>query len=171
MARIPIYIPDSEVYLKLGKLILLLNELSTNSKKEPILTLEKISIFEFLTKHPILLNRILYLKNKELIDLNNSEKFSIEALFLDRGPLFNFSQNKLLLNLLIGYKFINVKIKKDFEVNYFITEKGIEYAQNLDSQYFQRLKRIYENITPIKSLSYSNINKLIEPYLNYGIKD
>lgn len=49
--------PDSEVYLKLGKLILLLNELSINSKKEPILTLEKISIFEFLTKHPVLLNR------------------------------------------------------------------------------------------------------------------
>ncbi|WP_053971151.1 ABC-three component system middle component 4 [Mangrovimonas sp. ST2L15] len=169
--KLPIFIPDSEVHLKLGKMLLLLSVLSTNKKKEPILTLEKISIFEFLTKHPMLLNRILYYKNKELIDLNNSEKFSIEALFPNRGELFNLSKNKVLLNLLVGYKFVEIKIKKDFEINYYITDIGLELADSLDAIYFKRLRRIYHKIVPISSLSYSNINKLIEPYLNYGIEN
>jgi len=171
MTKSPIYIPDLEVYLKLGKMLLLLDELSLSSKKTPILTLEKISIFDFLTKHPDLLNRILYLKDKELIDLNNSEKYSIEALFPDKGPLFDFSNIKILLNLLIGYGFVDIVVKKDFEINYFITELGQEHAQNLETQYFKRLNRILKSMKPIKSLSYSKINKLIEPYLRYGIKD
>lgn len=171
MTKSPIYIPDSEVYLKMGKMLLLLNQLSLSTKKLPILTLEKISIFEFLIKHPDFLNRILYLKDKELIDLSNSEKYSIEALFPDKGPLFDFSSIKILLNLLIGYGFVDIVIKKDFEINYFITDLGQEYAKNLETEYFKRVNRILENMKPIKSLSYSNINKLIEPYLKYGIKD
>ncbi|MCK8520070.1 hypothetical protein M0D21_00710 [Aquimarina sp. D1M17] len=152
-------------------MILLLNNLSRNSKKEPILTLEKIAAFEFLTKHPVILNRILYLKNKELINLSNTEKYSIEALFPDRGSLFNFSDIKTLLNLLIAYKMVDVKIKKDFEVNYFITEIGLDYAKTLNSKYFIRLDNIYKKLNSLKSLSYSNINKFIEPYIRYGIKD
>ncbi|SDS37434.1 hypothetical protein SAMN05192545_1285 [Maribacter dokdonensis] len=169
--KLPIYVPDFEVNLRLGKLIILLNELSLNKKDKPVLTLEKISIFEFLTKHPVLLNRILYLKNKQLINLTNSEKYSIEALFPNRGQLFDFKEIKALLNILIGYDFIKIEIGSGFEIYYYISEKGRAYANNLTEEYFIRIQRIIQSMDTFKTLPYSKINQFVAPYLRYGIKN
>lgn len=169
--KLPIYLPDFEVNLRLGKLIILLNELSLNSKEKPVLTLEKISIFEFLTKHPVLLNRILYLKDKQLINLNNSEKYSIEALFPNRGQLFDFKEIKTLLNILIGYDFVKIEIGSGFEIYYYISEKGKTYANDLTEEYFNRIKRIIQTMNAFKTLPFSKINQFVAPYLRYGIKN
>lgn len=169
--KLPIYVPDFEVNLRLGKLLILLNELSLNRNEKPILTLEKISLFEFLSKHPVLLNRILYLKDKELISLNDSEKYSIEALFPNRGQLFDFKEVKTLLNILIGYEFVNIEIGSGFEVYYYISEKGKSHADNLTEEYFGRIQRIIKTMNAFKTLPYSKINQFVAPYLRYGSKN
>ena len=168
--KLPIYIPDFEVNLRLGKLIILLNELSLNKKEIPILTLEKISIFEFLLKHPVLLNRILYLKDKQLVSLNNAEKYSIEALFPNRGQRFDFKEIKTLLNILIGYDFVKIEIGSGFEIYYYLSEQGKAYANDLTEGYFVRIQQITESMSALTTLPYSKINQLVAPYLRYGIK-
>lgn len=168
---IPIYIPDDELYLKLGKMLLLVELLSLSRKDEPILTLEKVALFDFLITHPFLLNKVLEAKNKKTIQLDSSERYSIEAIFPNKGLLFDFSKIKILLNILIGYKFVTVSIEKDYDVNYLITNEGKSFTAELSSQYFLRIKEMLENFTSIKSLSYNVINQLFEPYLRYGIKN
>ena len=167
----PFYVPDFELNLKLGKMICLLNILSFNMKKNKVLTLEKIAVFEFLTKHPNLLNRILYLKDKEVIDLIQSEIFSIEAMFPNRKRLYDFNEIKKILNILLVYNYVNVEIKKGTDVYYYITDDGTVFADNLSSDFFKRLNSILSKMKPIQSQTFSKTNQFIEHYISYGIKN
>ena len=128
MGKLPIYIPDYEVNLTVGKLLYQLFILSDFTKKEFIFNLERIAQFDFLTKHPILLNKILDEKDKKGLSLNNSEIFSIEAMFPNRSQLFDFTKIKLVLNVLISFGFLDVKVGLDSQVYYVINETGVNYA-------------------------------------------
>lgn len=165
MKNLPFYIPDYEVNLRIGKLLLQLSILSKHTKKEFVFNLERIAQFEFLSKHPILLNKILDEKDKKVLSLNNSEKYSIEAMFPNRGQLFDFTKIKLLLNILISYGFIDVKTGSDSQIYYLINEKGINKAEELETIYFQRLKKILLQMKPLLNMEHSKINLIIQPYL------
>ena len=165
MSNLPFYFPDNEVNLRIGKLLMLLNILSLTTKKEFVFNLERIAQFEFLTKHPILLNKILDEKDKKILSLNNSEKYSIEAMFPNRGQLFDFTKIKILLNVLISYGFVEIRMGTDSQIYYLINEEGTSYAEKLETIYFQRLKKILLQMKPLINISHSKINLIIQPYL------
>ncbi len=165
MSNLPFYFPDNEVNLRVGKLLILLDILSKSTKKDLVFNLERIAQFEFLTKHPILLNKILTEKDKMILKLNNSEKYSIEAMFPNRGQLFDFTKIKILLNILISYGFLDIKIGLDTQVYYIINENGINHANQLETIYFQRLKKVLSQMKPLLSMPHSKINQIIQSYL------
>lgn len=165
MSNLPFYFPDNEVNLRVGKLLMLLDVLSKGSKKKFVFNPERIAQLEFLTKHPILLNKILDEKDKEILSLNNSEKYSIEAMFPNRGQLFDFTKIKILLNILISFDFIEVKTDSDSQIYYLINTKGIKQSEELETIYFQRLKKILLQMKPLLGISHSKINLIIQPYL------
>ena len=100
MIKLPFYIPDYEFTLRLSKLLLLFETLSVGSKRW--MNLENVSQFEYLVKHPILLNKILNEKDKKIFSLQNSEMFSIEALFHNRADLFDYNK-KIFLARVVCY--------------------------------------------------------------------
>lgn len=165
MGRLPIYIPDDEVNLTVGKLLFQLFILSAFTKKEFVFNLERIAQFDFLTKHPILLNKILDEKDKKILSLNNSEIYSIEAMFPNKSQLFNFTKIKLSLNLLISYDFVDIKIGSDSQIYYIINENGINLANQLDSEYFKRLSKVLSQMKPLINMTHSKINQIIHFYL------
>lgn len=165
MLNLPFYFPDNEVNLRVGKLLILLDILSKSTKKDLAFNLERIAQFEFLTKHPILLNKILTEKDKMILKLNNSEKYSIEAMFPNRGQLFDFTKIKILLSILISYGFLDIKIGLDTQVYYIINENGINHANQLETIYFQRLKKVLSQMKPLLSMPHSKINQIIQSYL------
>ncbi len=165
MLNLPFYFPDNEVNLRVGKLLILLDILSKSTKKDLTFNLERIAQFEFLTKHPILLNKILTEKDKMILKLNNSEKYSIEAMFPNRGQLFDFTKIKILLSILISYGFLDIKIGLDTQVYYIINENGINHANQLETIYFQRLKKVLSQMKPLLSMPHSKINQIIQSYL------
>jgi hypothetical protein len=165
MSNLPFYFPDNEVNLRVGKLLILLDILSKSTKKDLVFNLERIAQFEFLTKHPIMLNKILTEKDKMILKLNNSEKYSIEAMFPNRGQLFDFTKIKILLNILISYGFLDIKIGLDTQVYYIINENGINHANQLETIYFQRLKKVLSQMKPLLSMPHSKINQIIQSYL------
>lgn len=169
--NLPFYIPDSELNFRLGKILLIFQVVSLGAKKPIYINLESIGQFEFLLKHPVLLNKILNDKDKKVIQLRNSEMYSIEALFLNRGELFDLKNIKLLIKLLLSYNYIEVKILSDFKIYYIITEAGLKKAQELESAYFQRLRDLNLELRPFVGLSSSKLGVLIESHLNYGIKN
>lgn len=165
MGKLPIYIPDYEVNLNVGKILYQLSILSVYTNKEFVFNLERIAQFDFLTKHPILLNKILDEKDKKLLSLNNSEIYSIEAMFPNRSQLFDFTKVKLVLSILISYGFLDIKIGLDSQVYYSINENGINQAQNLETIYFQRLKKVLFQMKPLLNMPHSKINQIIQFYL------
>ncbi|RXM50005.1 MULTISPECIES: ABC-three component system middle component 4 [unclassified Chryseobacterium] len=165
MKKIPIYIPDHEVNFGVGKLLFLLLILSKSTKKEGIFTLDRIAQFEFISKHPILLNRLLDNKDKNFLTLTNAEKYSIEAIFPNRGQLFDFTRIKLLLNILLSFGFIDIKTSEDFQILYIINEDGKNMADKLETAYFQRLEKVLIQMKPILNMSHSKINSIIQNYL------
>lgn len=165
MSNLPFFFPDDEVNLRMGKMLMLLNILSRSTKKEFLFNLERIAQFEFLTKHPILLNKILVEKDKEILALNNSEKYSIEAMFPNRIPLFDFTKIKTVLNVLMLYEFVDVKTGPDSQIYYIINEKGISQAEEFESIYFQRLEKILLQMKPLLNIPHSKINLIIQPYI------
>lgn len=167
----PFYIPDNELNLRIGKILCLFQVLSSDSKKTVILDLPKIGQFEFLTKHPIVLNKILNDKEKKLIVLHNSEIYSIEALFLNRAEIFDLKKIKSLLKILISNKYIDVRILGDNQIYYQMTEEGAKQAESLQSQYFQRVRDINKELKPLVNLPSSTIGKLIESHLSNGKKN
>jgi hypothetical protein len=165
MGKLPIYIPDYEVNLTIGKLLYQLFILSEFTNKEFIFNLERIAQFDFLTKHPILLNKILDEKDKKILSLNNSEIYSIEAMFPNRSQLFDFTKIKLVLNILISYGFLDIKIGLDSQVYYIINENGINHANQLETKYFQRLRKLLSQMKPLLRMTHSKINQIIQSYL------
>lgn len=165
MKKIPIYIPDHEINFRVGKLLFLLLILSKNTRKEGIFTLDRIAQFEFISKHPILLNRLLDDKDKTFLRLTNAEKYSIEAIFPNRGQLFDFTRVKILLNLLLSFGFIEIKTNKDFQILYIINDIGKSKAEELEAIYFQRLEKVLIQMKPLLNMSHSKINSIIQYYL------
>ena len=171
MIILPFLIPEDELGLRLGRLLLLIEKLSFSKSGKLNLSLEKIAILEFLIKYPPLLNRVLILSEKKSIDLNSLELESIEALYPNRKLLFDFNDTKKILQILIGYKLIDTKIDENTEIFYYINADGIKYAQTLQSKYFLRLNSILEKAKVCQSETYSKINKQISPYINHGFRE
>jgi hypothetical protein len=169
--KLPFYIPDSELTLRIGKLLCLFQILSIGAKKTINLDLPKIGQFEFLTKHPIVLNKILNDKEKKVIALHSSEMYSIEALFLNRAEIFDLKKIKALLKILLSNKYIEAKVLSDNQIYYSITDEGVKQAEALQSQYFQRTRDLNHELKPLVSLPSSTIGKLIESHLVHGKKN
>jgi hypothetical protein len=166
--KLPFYIPDYEFTIRFSKLLVLFEILSVGSKKW--LSLESIGQYEYLAKHPILLNKILSEKDKKIVTLQNSEMFSIEALFHNRSDLFDYTKIKALLNVLIAYGYIEVKIEK-FQSFYAITNLGSEFSGQLEETYFKRIRKIYTEMKPLLVIPSSKTTFLIEAHLSDGIKN
>lgn len=165
MKKPPFFIPDYEVNFGIGKLLFLLLILSKNTKKNGVFTLERIAQFEFISKHPILLNRLLNDKDKVFLKLTSAEKYSIEAIFPNRGQLFDFTRIKILLNVLLTLGFIDIKTNEDFQILYLISEKGKNISEKLETEYFQRLEKVLIQMKPLLNMSHSKINSIIQNYI------
>lgn len=168
---LPFYIPDHEITLRLSKIIILFEVLSKGAKKAIYLDLQKIGEFEFLVKHPIVLNKILNDKDKKAIELLNSEMYSIEALFLNKAEIFDLKKIKSLLKILMSHNYLEAKVLSDFQIHYCITAEGLKQAETLQAQYFQRIRELYTELKPLLPFSSSVIGKLIESHLVNGKKN
>lgn len=163
--KLPFYIPDDELSFRIGKLICLFESITSISKGEIYLDIQKIGQLEFLIKHPIVLNKILNDKKKKSVELYNSEMYSIEALFLNRAEIFDFKKIDVLLKVLLSNDFITASILSDNQIYYKISNQGIQIATKLQSEYFQRLRMFIKEMKPLVSLKSSSIEKLIQSHL------
>ncbi|WP_417888123.1 ABC-three component system middle component 4 [Zunongwangia sp.] len=168
MDSIPIYLPDNDIKLKICQICILLENLSLNSKNNPVLTIDKISLFDFLSKHPLILNRILKRNNREEFSYTESEIQSIESVFPNKKSLYDYHGIKAILKTLILYDLAKIEYGKKMEIFYVISDKGKIFSSELDSLYFKRLANIYEKISPLKTTPFSRINKLVDYYLSHG---
>lgn len=164
MSNLPFLVIENDLDVRLIRILIIISKLSYSSRKNPILTLQKISIYDFLLKYPMLLYYMSrdHLKNK--FTLEDYEYNTIESTYIDKHNLYNYDDLHVLLQILIGYEFISI-IRSKNELLYIITNKGTSFLESIDDKYIDRLIDLTMILNDTKSLKYKQILDLINIYL------
>lgn len=158
--------PDRELDLQIIRLLAVLKHNSVNRRNNPILSIDRISAFEFLLQHPYILFKIIMdTGKKSLFAVNEIELNSISSNFPNTNTLYSFQEIKNILVIMISQKLVKVSLISN-TVYYIITEDGLKFFKEIDTEYTNRLETISLALVSLNSESYKNLLTLIKPYIN-----
>lgn len=164
---LPFIVPEMELNNRMTRVLLLLKYLSYNKSGNPILSAEKIAVFEFFQQHAYILHSVLKNNGKKILfAITQEELNSISKEYPNTSGLYIYNELKTVMQILIIYKFATVKLNSDNEAMYSITESGMDFVNGISSEYSDRLAEICQAITPLQSESFRNLMILIKPYIN-----
>lgn len=163
MNNLPFIIPESEINVRLARLIIIIETLGLTKRGKHIMSFDKLAIFDFLLRNPPHLYESMSLHgNNNIFNLNEEESSSIESLFPNRNSLYDYQIIKGLIQLLIISELITVHFDKTGQIFFEITEKGKEFVGQLESTYLTRMKELSKVMLPIQGLSTTQLNKIIK---------
>lgn len=156
--------PDRELDVQIIRLLIILKYNSVNRVSNPVLSLEKISVLGFLLEHPYILFRILIDNGKRTaFVIDEVEQNSISKEFPNTNSLYSFTENKIILTIMIAKKFVDVKLVANIPY-YIISEGGLKYLSKIETPYTNRLQVISNSLSNFGSESYKDLLALIKPY-------
>lgn len=164
----PLFIhPDFELNVQLVRILAILNKVSFNRKETPVLTIDKLAIFDFLLKHPFILFSILKEGKKKLVfNLTEKEINSISSEFPSNEGLFRFEDHKKLMQALIIWGYAGVTIGSSNEAFYQITQEGKAFFNEIDTGYSRRLDELAESFVSLQAETHKNLVALIIPHIH-----
>lgn len=155
-------IPEKDIYLRIGRIIIIISELSYSTKGNPILDIEKLSLFNFLIRYPIIFKKVKIINgDKDELELLESEVGSIESEFPNKDSLYDHEDLYQILRIAAYYKFIEVK-NNNYSFCYYITEIGKDFSNNLSSEYFLRVKELCKSLNKFRSIKTNKLKQIIE---------
>jgi hypothetical protein len=164
---LPFIVPDLELNSRIARILMLLKYLSFNKAGNLILSIEKMSVFEFFLQHAYILHSVLKSNGKKILfSLLSEELNSINKEYPNTSNLYTYKDLKVVLQILIVYQFATVKLTDENEAMYSITETGKKFLDTISSDYLERLEEICYAISPLQSESFRNLMSLIKPYMN-----
>lgn len=160
--NIPFVITEDDVNLKLIRFLIIIDKLAYTTKGKLALNLDKLVIFDFLTKYPFLLKQVLRVKNKVNLKLLSVEGKSVSSLFLNEFALLDVRPAKDLTKLMIAYDMLDV-IQEKNELFYVLTEKGKFIVKQTETDYTQRIKELCTEMLVLRSVSTIELKKIVNP--------
>ncbi|WP_378954888.1 ABC-three component system middle component 4 [Pelosinus sp. sgz500959] len=159
MLNLPFLFPESDINLRLARLLILIDKLSRTKRGKLVLNLGKIAIFDFLVRYP----QVLYytLDNNFSFTVREYEIGNIDSQYPEVALVFNYKETDIVLKVLLAYGFIEV-IKNQKDIYYIITESGQKIVEELDSDYFFRVREIVEAIRPLQKENESELRMSIK---------
>lgn len=166
MNNLPYINPDHELYLNVGILLIILENLSYTKRNKKILTINKIQIFYYLVSRPIILNRMLGFSKKEEVLLDDVEYYTVASISSNFDPLFDREKIKLLFKVLSSRKIIDVSYNDGDGFLFELNEEGKKIAENLTGNYFSMVRKYTKQLSLLQSESisklYHNINLVLK---------
>ncbi|MCU4845321.1 hypothetical protein OB969_14240 [Bacillus cereus] len=164
MNNLPFIIPDYDLNFRLTKILIILKHLSYTQRKKLHVTLDRIVMYDFLLKYPILLNEVLVQENKKVLILDEADRNAISAKY----PNYVFQSErdlmKKLLLLLSHYELIDVQ--KEKEIYFVISNTGLDIVVNLSSPYKEKMEDVCIAMQQLRSFSsnqlFKKINQVIQ---------
>lgn len=158
--------PDRELDVQIIRLLTVLKHNSVNRRNNPILSIDKISAFDFLLQHPYILFKIIMdTGKKSLFTVNEIELNSISSEFPNTNNLYSLLETKEILVIMIAKKFVDVSLISNI-VYYIITDAGLKFLEEINTEYTDRLDAVSQALSILNSTSYKNLLTLIKPYAN-----
>lgn len=159
--RPPFVNPDQDVNLNCGLLLLTILSLGKSIRGIPLLNNDRLLIFLYLLKNPIVLENVLEQVGRREISLTNVELFSINSISINLDPLFDRDWLKSLLMRASSLGYLETKYRKVDGFMYLLTNSGQYAADRLAGPYFDRIKVYLKNLELMKAEPTKNLNRLI----------
>lgn len=167
MSKLPFIIVENDIDIRLVRLLIIISRLSYSSKKNAILSIEKIAVYDFLLRYPSILYGITETNNyKQKFQLEEYEYNNEESNRHNRSVIYDFELLHKLLQILLCYDYIHIINSKD--IFYIISDKGMSFLNSLDSEYIKRLKEISSILLQMRSLNFQKMNNLINLFIEGG---
>lgn len=157
----PYLIPDEDVNLNLALLMLVVLFLGKSVRGTPLLNNERLLIFMYLIKNPVILGNVLEQVGRREIELTEVEEFSVNSISINLDPLFDRHWLKSLLMRLSAAGYIMASYRKTDGFVYLLTENGEAVANKIDGPYFDRIRSYLTNLQLLRSEPTANLNRLI----------
>jgi hypothetical protein len=157
----PYLIPDNDVDLNVALLLLIISALEKSKKGKLLLNKEKLLIFMYLIKNPVMLDRVLIQLGDTSLELSEAEFYSINSISINLDPLFDYQWIKCLIKICAIKSLISVSYRKEEGFMFSLTAEGSELASRLEGNYFDGIKNYLRKIEVIKSESTTNLNRLL----------
>lgn len=161
MNNLPYLIPDNDVDLNVALLLLLIEALGTSQRGKLLLNKEKLLIFMYLIKNPIMLDRLLLHLGDSSLNLPQTELYSVNSIAVNLDPLFDNRLIKPLLKICAAKKLISASYRKDDGFMFFLTSEGQELVKKLSGDYFENIRDYLKRIKNLKSESITNLYRVL----------
>ncbi|RRN71136.1 hypothetical protein EI200_11820 [Peribacillus simplex] len=162
--KVPFIIPENDLGFRITRLLILIGELGLNKNKKPLLTLEKVAIFDFLLKNPFILDKVLVAEGKiKGIVLDETETGSIESQYPNIINLFDYGSIRGYIQLLVSFNLIEVVTVDSYL--YITSEKGKEIIDKLSSTHISRIKELSKAMIVLRNMSSTQLVKKIKPFV------
>jgi hypothetical protein len=154
--------PEQNVNMKAARLLIIINVLAYSSKGNFVLDIEKLAVFEFLSRYPTILKQLKKLNaDKDVLYLMDYEVGNIESNFPNNDSLYNYDYLKSLIKVLAYYKFIDVQFYKS-KVYYSVTSKGNDFKKELNTPYLKRVNELCEAMLSLRSVKTIKLKQMIK---------
>ena len=158
---LPFIEPENDIYINLFVLLLLINALAKTNRGTPKLNNDRLHVFLYLLKNPVVLNKALSILGKDIVILQDRDTYSVMSISHNIDPLFDREALKSLLNILISKKMVSVIYKKDDGFFYSLSEIGQHAVLNVNDEYLSEIKQYCEKLKPLLSYTEGQLNKAV----------
>lgn len=161
MRPLPYVIPDNSIFLNVGTLLLTISILGKSPQGKILLNNERLLIFMYLVKNPVILAQIASRIGSTQVDLAVEDALSVSSLSVNVDSLFDHNWIKSLLRHLASLDFLVAGYRKADGFVYSLTEKGAGAADALIGNYYEKVRRLLHALEPAKTQPTTSLNKMI----------
>lgn len=161
MSDLPYIQIEKELFLNLGIVVLIINELASTKRGKKILTIEKLQIFFFLVTRPVFLNKVLENNGKPTIIMREEEYYTVNTLSVNLDELFDREKIKSIIKLLSYKKWLDFEYDKKYGFLINLNNIGKKSAEEFTGGHFDKIKRYSHQLSFLQSESPSKINEYI----------
>lgn len=159
--NLPYIAIDENLYLNTAIMILILKNLSKNSKGNLKLDLPKIQVFMFLIKHPSHISAILEATGKSSLHLKQISTYTIDSLAINVDELFNIQKTKFLLRKLAYLGLLSAVDDAKNGLSFYLTDDGMKLANEFTAGHFENVNLYVMALTPLLSISSSKLHSAL----------
>jgi hypothetical protein len=138
--------------------LLTLHSLGKSQRGKVLMNNERLMIFMYLIKNPIVMARLLTHFDLPSVHLASEDVYSVTSLAVNMDSLFDNEWIKGLLKHAASIGFLETSYRKADGFVYNLTESGELAVSNLAGNYFDKVRKFLHALGPIKGESNSSLN-------------
>ena len=165
MKKLPFIIPEEDFLYNLNLVLNIVHTLPETSTGKKVLNLDRILIYFYLIRNPIILNRVSKYLQKGSVILSQEEGNSIAGSHSNLDDLFDREKLKMILKQLIVCEYINVDCDEKLGILYSSSPKGSETVIQNQGEHLLRVLDFFNLLKKFQSLSISKIEKAVSANL------